>query len=494
MKENLNNLKNRWQFGVARMQVSFLVAWIDALWPFSRKKLWHALLGNIRIPRVIIYGDKNLYSSFFNKKDLLKIQNNTTNLDFAKRMIKNFNIDHTVFKKNLVRIKNLVANKSFDLKHLAELNNLYIESIQYLAPYVLVARWVDDYVTQKIIETGFSKEKIPLVASANIESDQGLYGKELLKLAKVLFSKTSRINRSTKHILEQIRKDYIHITAYIDLQPALTYNKILEDFKNILSLGKHAVKQKLKEDKKTTRRTTIPQATKSLLEIIRELNNIRVHLQNEFSRLGYLGILFYKRISKQLSINLDNIRYLSDREINECLKKGEISTNIKRAISHRRKGYLILIGFHKKPCFFAGGKEINKAFKNYIGFDFKSVKRAFFEEKVEKKEEIKGQIAYPGKVSGMVKIVVKSNDIKKIQKNDILVANHTVPDFVPWMRKAKAFVTDEGGILSHAAIVAREMKTPCVIGTKIATKVLKDGDLVEVDANKGVVNIIKRAK
>ena len=61
------------------------------------------------------------------------------------------------------------------------------------------------------------------------------------------------------------------------------------------------------------------------------------------------------------------------------------------------------------------------------------------------------------------------------------------------MKKAGAFVTNEGGITCHAAIVAREMKKPCIIGTKIATKVLKDGDLVEVDAENGVVRVIKHA-
>jgi pyruvate,water dikinase len=59
------------------------------------------------------------------------------------------------------------------------------------------------------------------------------------------------------------------------------------------------------------------------------------------------------------------------------------------------------------------------------------------------------------------------------------------------MEKASAFVTDEGGILCHAAIVSREMKKPCIIGTKIATKLLKDGDIIEVDANNGFVNIFK---
>ncbi len=66
----------------------------------------------------------------------------------------------------------------------------------------------------------------------------------------------------------------------------------------------------------------------------------------------------------------------------------------------------------------------------------------------------------------------------------------TTPDFLPAMERAAAFVTEEGGITCHAAIVAREMKKPCVIGTKIATKVFKDGDRVEVDATKGVVRKI----
>jgi len=496
-KRKINDLKNKWQFGFARMQVSFLVAWIDALWMSSRKNLWYTLLGNIKIPRIIIYGDKNLYSSFFNKKDLARIQKKTENLDFAKKVIKNFNIDHMLFKESLIKIKNLIANKNFDSKHLIELNNLYVKSIQYLAPYFLLARWVDDYVTQKIIKTGFSKEKIPLVAAANIESDQNLYEKELLKLAKSLYSKHSkppRINRDTKRVLELIRRNFIHITAYIDLQPALTKNKILEDFNNILSLGRRVIEQKLKKEKKTTKKIVAPQATKSLLEIIRDLNNIRVHLQNEFSRLGYLGGLFYKRISKHLSINLNSIKYLSPRELN-CLIKKKMSFNVKKAISFRRKGYLILIGFHRKPCLFVGEKEIDKAFKKYVGHDFRTIKKVFFEKEAEKKEKIiKGEIAYPGKVSGIVKIVVKPNDIKKIQKGDILVATHTIPDFVPWMRKTKAFVTDEGGILSHAAIVAREMKTPCIIGTKIATKILRDNDVIEVDANNGFVRILERSR
>lgn len=106
-------------------------------------------------------------------------------------------------------------------------------------------------------------------------------------------------------------------------------------------------------------------------------------------------------------------------------------------------------------------------------------------------QDLKGFVASKGKAQGKVKILESAEEIHKIEAGDILVAVMTRPDYLPAMQKAAAFVTDEGGITSHAAIVAREMKKPCIIGTKIATKVLKDGDLVEVDADRGVVRIIK---
>ncbi len=67
----------------------------------------------------------------------------------------------------------------------------------------------------------------------------------------------------------------------------------------------------------------------------------------------------------------------------------------------------------------------------------------------------------------------------------------TRPEYVPAMRKAAAIVTDEGGLLCHAAIISRELGIPCVTGTRIATKVFKDGDLIEVRANHGLVRKIR---
>jgi pyruvate,water dikinase len=107
---------------------------------------------------------------------------------------------------------------------------------------------------------------------------------------------------------------------------------------------------------------------------------------------------------------------------------------------------------------------------------------------------IKGQIAFGGKVRGLVRIVLDPTIIGlSFDTGDILVTGMTRPEFLPLLKKSAGFITDSGGILSHAAIIARELKKPCLIDTKVATQSLKDGDIVELDADQGTVKILKRA-
>jgi len=101
--------------------------------------------------------------------------------------------------------------------------------------------------------------------------------------------------------------------------------------------------------------------------------------------------------------------------------------------------------------------------------------------------EVKGDIAMRGKTRGVVKLIFKIEDTYKVETGNILISPMTTPDHIIAMDKASAFVTDEGGIACHAAIVAREFQKPCIVGTHNATKVFKDGDLVFVDADEGVV-------
>lgn len=107
--------------------------------------------------------------------------------------------------------------------------------------------------------------------------------------------------------------------------------------------------------------------------------------------------------------------------------------------------------------------------------------------------EIRGRSAFRGLASGPVRVIFDVRAATDVPDGFVLVTAMTEPDFVPLMKKASAIITDEGGLLCHAAIIARELGKPCIIGTKIATKVLKDGDMVEVDAEKGVVRILSRA-
>jgi len=101
--------------------------------------------------------------------------------------------------------------------------------------------------------------------------------------------------------------------------------------------------------------------------------------------------------------------------------------------------------------------------------------------------EIKGTVANQGIVKGKVKLVFMEQDLSKVQIGDIIVTTMTRPEWVSVMKFAGAYVTDAGSVLCHAAIVSREFNKPCIINTKIATQILKDGDLVEVDADNGIV-------
>ncbi|MEI7765320.1 MAG: PEP/pyruvate-binding domain-containing protein [bacterium] len=105
-------------------------------------------------------------------------------------------------------------------------------------------------------------------------------------------------------------------------------------------------------------------------------------------------------------------------------------------------------------------------------------------------KELIGIVAYPGKISGKCKIILNPNEVSEFNNGEILVTGMTRPEFLPYIQKASAIITDVGGMLCHAAVTARELKIPCIVGTNNATKILKNGDIVEFDTNKGIIKII----
>lgn len=183
-----------------------------------------------------------------------------------------------------------------------------------------------------------------------------------------------------------------------------------------------------------------------------------------------------KEIGKRLKLKVREVRNCLLVEVNEMLKNG---AHTPQDLAKRMKG-----------CFFVvvNGKLPGKVF---TGSTFRDMKKYLLKkEDLTKVNYFHGQTASLGKAQGVVKVINYVRDISKMKKGNILVSQMTNPDLVPAMKKAGAIVTDLGGVTCHAAIISRELKIPCVIGTKVATKVLIDGDRVEVDANKGDIRKI----
>ena len=223
---------------------------------------------------------------------------------------------------------------------------------------------------------------------------------------------------------------------------------------------------------KQTHSYGLPLEIRTLLKITDDFN----YWQDErkkgtFWATHYLSI-FLTEISKRTGYSLEELKYVMPEEMGKVMAK-----KIKRTELRKRIGYCMIIFVENKYDIITDKKLIREL--DLIGTG-----------KGSGDTELQGFSASLGHVTGKVKITRSVEEISKVQKGDVLVAVMTRPDYLPAMQKAAALVTDEGGITCHAAIVAREMKKPCVIGTKIGTQVFKDGDTVEVDANKGVVRKI----
>lgn len=189
-----------------------------------------------------------------------------------------------------------------------------------------------------------------------------------------------------------------------------------------------------------------------------------------------------EQISKQLRVSLDEIDMSSVEEITTALKGEGLSG--KRF--ERQDGFGVVV--------------IDSDIQELSAHEARQLNDQLKTENVASSKEIKGTVAMKGKVRGKVTVIPSLyGDMKKMStlidvmpKGNILVATTTSPELMVAVRKAAAIVTDQGGLGSHAAIVSRELGIPCIVGTRVATQVLEEGDDVEVDADKGIVRILER--
>jgi len=186
--------------------------------------------------------------------------------------------------------------------------------------------------------------------------------------------------------------------------------------------------------------------------------------------------MFFRGIAKLISIEVG----YSDKLL-ACLTQAEFLFFLK---NHQLPNQDILAArYQDSVLYFEDGKEIIVS-----GPEAQELVCAIDEQFQSTKEYLKGVSAYPGKVEAMVRIILDPHKKQTFNQGDILVTGMTRPEFMPYIKKASAIITDVGGILCHAAITAREFKIPCIVGTVTATKVLKNGKKIKLDATTGIVD------
>lgn len=254
-----------------------------------------------------------------------------------------------------------------------------------------------------------------------------------------------------------------------------------EDCAKKLEAAKKAKREVMRRYQKLLRELRIGGALLRAVEYTQEYLYFRLYRLDVLMKAGYYVRGFIAEIARRMGITYDDTIHLWHEEVKGFLESGRLPDMTK--IMERKEKYATLL--------------VDGEFRVFSG---KEVEGVVLREETPKAElgapvtMLEGNTASRGRYEGAVRLVLVGKDVDKVRKGDVLVSTMTNPYYLLAMMRAKAIVCDEGGILSHAAIVSRELGIPCVVGTKNATKVLKDGDLVEVNASgeRGTVRILER--
>lgn len=264
------------------------------------------------------------------------------------------------------------------------------------------------------------------------------------------------------------------LNYYIDLVLDKIKTNIAKEIRFIINY-----EDKTKKDfNKLAKKLTLEREELKYFKLIKNLGFYKWKRQYEFQKAVYNYEFVLDELGRRCGLTTLEAKYLLKDEWHQAIKKPKV---YKKIVRERIKSSLIMVDKNKGTQVLTG-KKAKKAYK-----------KLQFAQKIDiNMKELKGMPAQSGQAKGIVKIVNTTKDLAKMKEGDILISRATMPDLLPGMKKASAIITDDGGITCHAAIVSRELKIPCIVGTKVATKILKNGDRVEIDASQGIIKIITR--
>jgi phosphohistidine swiveling domain-containing protein len=193
-------------------------------------------------------------------------------------------------------------------------------------------------------------------------------------------------------------------------------------------------------------------------------------------KMNYELRKLYVIIGGRIGLTIEEIVLLTNEEIERHLSK---STPFDKHEIHKRQQAFLLMPFGESKILLSGKDAKDEA--EALGLV----------PEVKQTSVLKGLTASQGVVEGRARVVHTNKLLNTVQEGEIMVTGMTRQDFIPHMRKIQALVTEEGGIACHAAIIARELGLPCIVGTEVATKVIKDGDLIRVNGETGEVEILR---
>ncbi len=278
------------------------------------------------------------------------------------------------------------------------------------------------------------------------------------------------------------KNNYVH-NNYLDVNKWVGELKAV--FKSGINVGQqisqivNTPKHSLQEKELLMKRLNPSKKIRVLLEISEDFTFWQDNRKKMTYWSTHYGSIILKEIGRRFGFTLHEMKYLAPPEVDSLFAKKPFVTP-KEARARWRKCLWLQMGKDKYEV---------------ITSDARGMFRKIFEKKsLQAVNDFRGLSANRGVARGPARIIKSSTETKNVKTGDVLVAVMTRPDYIMGMKKAAAIVTNEGGVTCHAAIVARELNIPCVIGTKIATEVLHDGDIVEVNGNHGVVTVIERGK